>query len=178
MNEEVKQELEDMRSGLSGLSKAMPFNVPDGYFGSLASDIGSLVAPESHQQLDDMRLPTTMLQVPDGYFDQLPNRVMQNVEGKKKQGVVLSFRWLRLAAAAVVIIAVGLGLYRVSNSDSIDMEQNTIASVDSQDISAYLQYASAPYKYNNANEYILDDVDLQSGDIVLYLDETGWEADF
>ncbi len=167
-----------MRSGLSSLSKSMPFSMPDGYFGSLASDIGSLVALESRQQFDDLPSPTTMLQVPDGYFDQLPNRVMQNVEGKKKQGLVLSFHWIRLAAAAVVIIAVGLGLYRVSNSDSSDMEQNVIASVDSQDISAYLQYASAPYKYNNGNENILDDVDLQSGDIVSYLDETGWEADF
>lgn len=91
---------------LAGLSKKMPFDVPEGYFESATIPVPGL--------LDRLEKSNTYT-VPEGYFDLFPELMLKRVQTHDKGAKVISIgrSWMRYAAAAVVtaVIAVGGWMY-------------------------------------------------------------------
>ncbi len=72
-------------------------------------------------------------QVPDNYFDELPDRVMQNIhqEQRKKRTIISS------AVAAVAVIAVAIGIFFTYNtpkqSTEITQNQQIAANIEEEE---------------------------------------------
>lgn len=169
--------------------KAMPFTVPAGYFSQLPDAV-----------LDAVQEDTAFLskkpsfEVPEHYFEQFAGTLLDKIKAEEQPAVrpatrvipLYARKSLRWAAAAVVLIALGIGAYPLLNSNN-----NTVAPVAEQSLANISPRAISDYMQNN-----LDDFDREmmienaaalalseepinvSGvdqkDIVDYLDENGW----
>jgi hypothetical protein len=89
---------------LAGLSRKMPFEVPQGYFEAPPA----IAEPELPALLAGIdRRPPYM--GPAGYFEALPERLLKQAAPKAKVVAMRPVRWMRMAAAAVVATAMAIG---------------------------------------------------------------------
>ncbi|RYY99688.1 MAG: hypothetical protein EOO11_04115 [Chitinophagaceae bacterium] len=110
-------ELESLSPLLAGLSRNMPFTVPEGYFGAAPAIPGVAELP-ALLATHDRKLPYA---VPDGYFESLPGALLEAVRPKARVVPMLQrTRWYRTAAAAVVagLLAIGGWFYSGSGSST------------------------------------------------------------
>lgn len=173
MKQEITDELKELGSNLAEIQGGMPYSVPEGYFSGFAAKVNSLVSNDEKMLIDGLptkELPYTM---PAGYFEQLPNRITETVAGKPK-GILISFRQLRWAAAAMVIIAVGLSLFDLNTTTN---DNGLLASVADKEISDYIAYTYQPVTNKALNGEYLDKIELDANEIINYLDATGWGND-
>jgi hypothetical protein len=104
--EEAAAELQEISPLLAGLSRKMPFEVPQGYFE--AAPVAA--APELPALLADIdrRMPYA---VPEGYFATLPELMLKASAPKAKVVAMRPVRWMRMAAAAVIATAMAVGVW-------------------------------------------------------------------
>lgn len=175
MNEEVKKELEELKSPLAGSKIGMPYRVQQEYLDGLPDKLASLISEEQVETA--LPLAVNPYAVPDRYFDELPARVAAEVIKPASKGITITFPQLRLAAAAVVLLAVGLGaLVRTTQLGPDTSEHAILANVADKDIKAYLSNVGAPLADVSAGRYI-DRLDVKAEDIEKYLDDNGWDAE-
>ena len=210
---EIRIELETLGSPLAGLSRSLPFAIPQGYFeesehtviaGVMAAESEDLalqmprtlpysVPPhyfeESYAQImATALLPASAAQafdVPEGYFEALPDRIMASVKAKEEPALkprIIAFRparrVLQWAVAAILVLGMGLGSYSIYYTPDKRVERQ-LAKVDGDAISDYVVQndETAP----EANTVALNTPTasavkaLSKEDITNYLDETGWE---
>ena len=152
--------------------KIMPFDVPQGYFETVATDMALIAMGDGIAAAMPKDMPLT---VPIGYFDALPAKMLQTAkatESPKQQE--LSFRNIRWAAAAMVILSIGVAAYDFSGQQQ-NAPDNILASVSSNDIHDYVQQS-----YRLDVDRIMSNTDINSmqvdnKEIVQYLNETGWD---
>ena len=149
----VDLELAGLSSLLSGLSKQMPYSVPENYFSSLANEIPVLIGNESLPSILQETRSKNPYQVPDGYFEQLPAIIINKVHSSGAKVVSMgSSRWIRFAAAAIVIGILVLGsilYFRQSEvADPAWGPQNWVAenlkSVSDKDLEEFVQATALP----------------------------------
>lgn len=162
-----------MGSSLADAHVSIPFEVPQGYFATAERTIiGKALQEESELSLPVVTNPYA---APKGYFDSLPSRIEQRLPQTKKKGILISFRQVRWAAAAVLLVMIGVGGYSVyrtpggTDSGSWGM----LASVADGDIQEYLgpNYLAEA----QSSSTTVERMDVPTADIVDYLDETGWD---
>jgi hypothetical protein len=118
----VIDELAELSPVLAGLSKKIPFSVPENYFLSLANEVPVLIGNEKLPSIFaelDKKLP---YQVPTGYFDDLATEILAKKNHKPAKVISINrSRWMKVAAAAIVlgIIALSSILY-FNNNSAID----------------------------------------------------------
>ena len=100
----------------------MPYTVPEDYFTSTVSDLSRLIKDEAvPSALAD--LPRQVpYDVPAGYFDNLSTQILARVAPPKSKVVSLhARRWMRVAAAAVVVglIAAG-GIFYLNDRKTVN----------------------------------------------------------
>ncbi len=104
-------ELESLSPLLAGIPKTTPFEVPEGYFGSLQDNISQLLPEPALPASWEAARHQSTLTVPEGYFEQLPDALLKKVQtGKPARVIRMGF--IRLAAAAVFTGLLALGGYR------------------------------------------------------------------
>ena len=193
---DITEELNSMGSQLAGMSRAMPYTLPGGYFEQFANNTTRLI--NDINTADDALVwgKTMPFEVPQGYFETaatdmalmamgegiatalpkaLPAKMLhaaKATEIPKQQK--LSFRNIRWAAAAMVILSIGFGAYQFSNEQQ-NAPDNILASVSNNDIHDYLQQS-----YRLDVDRIMSNTDINSmqvdnKEIVQYLNETGWD---
>jgi hypothetical protein len=122
-------------SALQGIAMKNPMQVPEGYFDSLAGSILEKIKAEETQSVDDeLRGLSPMLysldkvnlyEAPTGYFKNLADDLLSKVS-PKEEAKIISFsqrktiKWMRYAAAAVVIGFVGLLSFFFTRGDKLD----------------------------------------------------------
>ncbi len=172
-----------------------PFTAPEGYFDSFPSEMLRTAQAAYYDGLPAAKMP---MEAPAGYFEQLPSQILaavkQETNTRPATGPVkviplkrvLSRRPLRYAAAAMLVIAAGLGLYRITlpNPEPV-MKQ--LAQIPEEDLRSYVLYHIDEFE----TEDLLPAVQLTSIDkgslnpasrlsdenIIQYLDETGWDTE-
>jgi len=164
MNDAVKTELEQMGSTLAGMSKGMPYAVPEGYFAAMEERMMNVIIEPA---LSETSLP---YEVPAGYFDNLPEAMMAKAT-KAANGGSLHFGRLRMAAAAVVLLMAGVGAWMVLGQNNSTPDR-LLARVNERDIREYL---AVPDAVSGSAEAYVQQAKVEADDIVTYLDETGWE---
>ena len=155
------EELETLSPLLNSIPKKTPFTVPGDYFNSLSESLikaGSAESDITGQEalspiLRDLKHKTTY-SVPAGYFEDLPARILQGVKHSDREAKVVSInnsrRWLRYAAAAVVVAFVSLLGFFMFGKNEVDPETKSIVwveknlkKVSTDDISEFVELATS-----------------------------------
>ena len=106
------EEISALSPLLAGLSKKMPFSVPEGYFSKNTEELSGLVneevLPEVLQDAKEM-----LYAVPTGYFENFPDIILKKVNPKQAKVISINSarRWMRYAAAAVITGAIAIGSF-------------------------------------------------------------------
>jgi len=146
-------ELASLSPLLAGLSKKMPYDVPQNYFSTLSDDVPALVQDDELPAILAGHPKTNPYEVPSGYFDNLPGQVVAKVA--PKQAKVVAFnrtRWMRVAAAALVAGAIAIsGLVYFNSRPATDSAQasynwiaNQLKNVSNQDLEDFIETTDVP----------------------------------
>jgi len=162
--------------------KKMPYAVPGGYFEALVGDIVSSVTSVDLSATFPKGSP---LGVPVGYFESLPEKMLLAAKAgdtrvKKipkiiplgRQTVRNPIRW---AAAAVMLMCIGLGSYETFYNRQLPKHEKMLASVSNNDIQDYLQHTYRLDVGRIVGNNEINDLQVDPKDIVQYLNETGWD---
>lgn len=175
MKLDKNEELNELKSSLTGSNISLPYTVPDRYF----SDLNSRIMQNEMAERNSMPVIKEMpYSVPCNYFDGLAKQVIKKTSSKKKKGVLVSFAAIRWAAAAMLLLMVGAAVTRLHTTNSTNSTTDAIAVLADNDIEAYVadNYRADIGRLTDAS--YLGDADVQMGDIIAYLDETGWDTEY
>ncbi len=188
------EELETLSPLLKSIPKKTPYTVPDDYFTSLSENLIKAGGVESDTTGEETISPVlrglkhkTTYTVTAGYFEDLPARILQSVKHSDREAKVVSInsnrKWLRYAAAAVVIAFVSLmGLF-MFDKNQVDPEtksfvwvEKNLKKVSTNDISRFVELATSE-KPDLANTDNRDDIknllqDVSDKEIQDFLTET------
>ncbi len=163
--------------------KGMPYGVPAGYFEGLAGNIIAAVKADPAGQLDNLsrKMPNS---IPAGYFEALPARVLQAAKTaspvRKKTTVIPlgrdAFRQVRWAAAAILLVCIGLGSYVSFFSGGQSGTESMLATVPNEEIQDYLQHSYILDVNRIVNNNEVNKIQVDNTDIIQYLNETGWDV--
>jgi hypothetical protein len=208
---EISEELKSMGSPLAGLSRAMPYSVPEGYFDRFASGLSDTIStineteqvpawgktlpyalPNGYFEGLTNEIVTVAkanhlnsdnpLKVPDGYFETFPQQVLIAAKATDKESHVIQVkrgfivRSIKWAVAAVLIVAIGFGAY-ISLFDQGNADDRMLASVPDSEIHDYLQntYSLRMDVDRVVGNSDIGNLQLDSKEIIQYLNETGWD---
>lgn len=104
---------------LESLRKTNVFTVPQGYFDNFDQTITNALSNDNETLSPTLEVlrQQQVFEVPQGYFESLADAVMAKVQQPK--GRVIGFsRIIKFAAAAVVVGAMALGVYKFTGADS------------------------------------------------------------
>lgn len=178
MNKEIATELENAGSSLAVMDIKVPYTVPVGYFSDFEREISSVVASEERIRNAGSASLKETYAVPDNYFETLPARVMKKVAPPKPVVRLIDYKWIRFAAAAMLLVAIGLGMINtLSPTTATSPKRADIAQLDERDIIEYLGVAGSSVASLDPVGFSLDKYNLDNKDIVTYLDQTGWDTD-
>ncbi|MEO6670293.1 MAG: hypothetical protein ABIN36_12500 [Ferruginibacter sp.] len=80
-NVHIYNELKELNSPLADISNINVYSVPDGYFGSLSSDIQQRLYEQPDMSQFDV--PVLEMKVPEGYFDGLADAIMNKIKSNE-----------------------------------------------------------------------------------------------
>ena len=157
----VNEEVESLSPVLAGISKEMPFTLPQGYFDSSTDGITSWVKEEEQQLFTgNKKMP---YEVPAGYFESLPGIVLKKANPQKAKVISITStrRWMRVAVAALVagVIAVSSVLYFGKDksvdpvSDSYSWVEKNLKNIPDKELDEFLNttYISTPALAKNGS---------------------------
>lgn len=95
-------EIAELSPLLAGISRQVPFSVPQGYFDTVLEDIPSLISDDRSAVLSliEQKNPYT---VPSGYFYNFPDSMLSKVSAPAKVVPMMRRKWARMAVAAALI---------------------------------------------------------------------------
>ena len=159
-----------------GWDKAMPYSVPAKYVEELAEHIPATARISGLTK-------EIALTAPVGYFDALPAQMLhaaKNAGAGKKKAVLIPlsrpgiYRQLRWAAAAVMLLSIGVGAYMTFFTIPASPER-ILASVAGNDIQDYIEHTYRLDVKRIVNGNDINNIPVDNCDIIQYLDETGWD---
>jgi hypothetical protein len=158
-----EDEIASLSPLLAGISRKMPFEVPDNYFNS--TNLSGIT--------DDERLPFNLevadrnmpFEVPEGYFETLPDIILARIEKPKSNVVSLrARRWMRIAAAAVIagVVAISGFLYLNNrNTVSIDNPEwmaKKLKNVETKELEEFIQETDITIARNTSKQVNSKDI--------------------
>ncbi|RAV99521.1 hypothetical protein [Pseudochryseolinea flava] len=98
-----------------------------------------------------------VFEVPEGYFDSLPTRIQSRITGRKSSHAfsLASFSW---KYALPVVLLTAAGIFWFSQSGSSTNAENILASVETEDLVAYLEETDL------STDEILTEIDFNADD--------------
>jgi len=161
--------------------KALPYRVPVHYFESLTEDIVAAVVASDFRPVGK-GIPFA---TPVGYFDSLPASMLIAAKASdvvaKPRVIALKYnqfqKAIKWAAAAMVVLGIGLGSMKMYFNSTVNTNpEQILASVPGNEIQDYLQHT---YRFDidkTIDNSDINNMQVDTKDIVQYLDETGWDA--
>lgn len=173
---------------IAGWGRKMPYAVPAGYFESLPREMTIIAAP---QLPGDASQPFT---VPQGYFEQLPQQILEAVKKAEQPAnkqparvIPLGNIWknVRWAAAAILLVTIGMGSYRILQGNDTLSPQQQLAKISDKTIAEYVQQNIDEFDMESIENTVAANTDIKSlntnnlpdEDIILYLKENGWDEE-
>lgn len=178
--QDILNELQQLNSPLAAYPRTMPYALPEGYFEDVVAQLNRTIAAD--MQVLNRDMPFSL---PDGYFEKLPGTLLQAAketpavaaQPKQSSTMWLGIRW---AAAAMLVLAIGFGSYRALTPETQSIEQQ-LNNIPDAELMAYVQENIDDFETDNIithvnNTGISNATNaLNSSDIELYLQETGWQ---
>lgn len=147
-NASVSDEIAELSPLLAGLSKKMPYSVPEDYF-QISMEELPLMASENEESAMLSFIGKEMpYELPAGYFDNLSDEILSRLSVKKAKVVPFGRKLVRMMAAAAVvgvIIISGIFYFRnsgnnVSTADPVAVE---LKKVSTEELNAFIKNTDA-----------------------------------
>lgn len=143
-------ELATLSPLLAGISRKMPFEVPENYFEKATSNLPGLIQEEYLPEVLSGVNKAMPYEVPAGYFEGLPQLVLDKVSRPKGRVVSFNRNWMRYAVAAVVTGIIALSsIFYFSSGSKTDPEQQPEAwiakklkNVSTQELEEFIKTAA------------------------------------
>ncbi|MBA3828764.1 MAG: hypothetical protein H0X33_07490 [Taibaiella sp.] len=176
--------IEDAADPVLVTNKQLPYSVPAGYFDLLPGEVMRNVDSLFATTLPD---GANLLDVPSGYFESLPEKILAAAKASEQTKTkIIPLRrgvWkkVRLAAAAVLLLGIGMGIYKVAERPAPMNVANELAMVDNGAITSYISQNIDDFDQDMiARGLSKKDIDaaaeeIDAQDIQEYLDENGWQ---
>lgn len=155
--------------------KINDFNVPEGYFDTLADKIRTRVFLE---ELKEKNLDNGFT-VPANYFENLESKLSKIhhkplLVNPKKSAKIISLSFIKYAAAASVLLILAFAIYMHKSTNKL---QNQLASLPNEDIEMYLQNnttaSDMPLIIENVDDITMEvDNNIDTKELKNYLIET------
>jgi hypothetical protein len=146
-------ELEHLSPVLAAIPKHTPYHVPENYFSDLATDLPALVSDEALPGFLQTHTKQMPYSVPSGYFDELAAQVAAKVTTPQAKVIPLRTRFMRYAAAAVLVgFMVMAGFFYSNRSGSVALDPakqpdawvaQKLKNIPKKDIEAFLKTVDA-----------------------------------
>jgi hypothetical protein len=167
----------------------VPFAVPQGYFEALPAQI---IANAKNNELTNNPYQPLPYAIPEGYFQSLPAQILaaaKNSDGEQKQkrrAIPLTgrsiLRQLRWAAAAVLLVGIGIGSYKPLFVKKPYDTEKALAKVPQSDINDYVSQNIDDFDVDmlannlaSSNANTVQSQQLDNKEIIEYLNENGWK---
>jgi hypothetical protein len=125
-------EIAELSPLLAGISRTMPYEVPESFFQSNLEMLPFLVSEQEESALLSLIEKEMPYEVPQGYFASLPEQILAKVaEPTAKVIPMVRRKWMRMMAAAVMIGIITLSgiFYFRSNNNNNDGATNNNTTV-------------------------------------------------
>lgn len=123
----AREEIAELSPLLAGISRKMPYELPDQFFQTLDEDLLFIMADEEESVTLSMIKKDMPFEVPAGYFNDLPQQVLEKLPSQGAKVIHMSSRkWMRVAVAAIfvgVITISGLLYFNGKNDVTVDNPQ-------------------------------------------------------
>lgn len=172
----------EMEDPVVNWPKTMPYAVPQGYFNMFPDKMSFIASNQIKGEAKDT------FEVPGGYFEQLPQQLLAAAKAAdvpvKTQAKVIPLGnkiWgrARLAAAAILILGIGLGSYTLF-APKVQQPEAQLAALSKGAIDDYINQNIDDFDTDMLeNTLAVNEVEpinnLKDEEIIQYLNETGWE---
>ncbi|MCQ2245787.1 MAG: hypothetical protein MJZ69_03235 [Bacteroidaceae bacterium] len=93
------------------------------------------------EELEDKLRNNNPFKVPEGYFDELPSKVMMMIDAqvKAKKRTIILRRWFSAAAVLVAILGIGVFSALYLNNSSSEMDNEIAESQTAQEENQYVE---------------------------------------
>jgi hypothetical protein len=162
---------------LASIGKLTPYQVPAEYFERTIDDLQSVYWNESAPSVLTVIGKKNTYTVPDGYFRQLPSRILDQVRTIKKPATIypLSFvkKVYRYAAAAVVVGILSVSALMILRNQQAIKPAETATAFDINKISIdeLQSYITGEELVDMDNDIIATNGDLEAGDLKEFLND-------
>lgn len=102
-NVSAAEEIAELSPLLAGLSKKMPFSLPQDYFRTSIEDIPLITSENEESAMLSYIGKEMPYEVPSGYFESLPEEIFSKISPKKAKVVPYRRKVVRMMAAAAVM---------------------------------------------------------------------------
>lgn len=151
---DATEEIETLSPLLASFSRKMPFEVPRDYFQSLTDGIAAEEVSIPIEWKEARFNPT--YSVPNDYFENLPQQILDKVQPRKTTGRVISMgqRWMRYATAACLTGLVAMAGYLYFAKPGVINPQEhphqwvaaKLQNASNQELDAFMQTADATHE--------------------------------
>lgn len=149
---EIISELQELKSPLASYPRTMPYALPQGYFKDMEQEL--MITVTGNLEATGVNMPFAL---PDNYFEKLPGQLLQaakestttqQAKPARTRTLWLGVRW---AAAAVLILTIGVGSYRIFTPKPSIQQQ--LDKIPYEDIVAYVEANIDEYETDNIANY-------------------------
>lgn len=190
MEDATDAAIESYLKSLGNKNVPIPYTVPQDYFEQLPEQ---MVAGIKTDELAGKLQKPTPYAVPEGYFNALPAQILAVAKGNgqlpqqtevnkvmplRKRTILWHVRW---AAAAVLILGIGIGSYRPLFVKKHYDTEKALSKVPQSEINEYVQQNIDDFDVEmlvsnlSANGNTMQPQQLDNKEIMDYLDENGWQ---
>lgn len=154
-NQEIQKELDELSPELAKIAFTHVYKAPEGYFEEMPISL--------LKNIEDA--PTN--EIPEDYFETLPNRILSKINTTSSVvSIQKNFFYLKIAAAAVVIGILGLGIVYFLNHQKTETPPAYVKNIESSDDFVSLSSSNLDAEINNLNE----------DEVISYLEENGHDV--
>ena len=141
-----QNELSQLSPFLAGISRKMPYAVPEGYFESTIENLSALTSDEDSLVLSFISREN-VYEVPLGYFANFPEQIMEKLSRREARVVpIMKRKWVRMAVAAMVtgvLILSGITYFNTGKTDGNQPVAVEIKKASTEELDAFVQAAGA-----------------------------------
>jgi hypothetical protein len=142
----ARGEIAELSPLLAGISRTMPYAVPDGYFQTTIEELPFLTGEDPQSAILSLVERVTPYEVPTGYFANLPGQILERLSAPRAKVVPMAKKgWMRLAAAAMITGIIGLsGYFYFNQKNNFDADKpiaQQLKNVSTTELSEFIKTA-------------------------------------
>jgi hypothetical protein len=143
----AREEIAQLSPLLAGISRKMPYELPDQFFQTLDEDLELIMAEEEESVTLSLISKDMPFEVPAGYFNNLPQQVLEKLPAKDAKVIHMrSRKWMHVAVAAMFagVIAISGLLYFNGKKNDVAVDNpkwvaNKLKNVSDRDLDEFVK---------------------------------------